>query len=280
MSLIGRIRAKLGLPPRVVRRRILNFDLQVHEGFTYDKVDYDEGWLYLMIHQCRSFYDVGCNVGLYSLLACLENPARRVVAIEPNPAACALAAANLRMNGVTSQITFVESAVGDQVGQEARLHAVGSGAAGSVFKSHVPTAEKKGASIAVKLTTLDWIMDETKVVPDLVKIDIEGYEAWALEGACKMADLQKTRFMIEVHSGKELPMKTNGERILKWCRDHNYDAYYLKQHLKVETYEPFADRGRCHLMLQPKGWGYPPHLNELSQSDPLEKAQELITRNS
>ncbi len=260
------------MPSMVIRTHFLDFDLTVRGGALKTVADYDDAWLFFLIQRSRAFYDVGCNVGFFSLLAGLTDKTRKVVAIDPNPRALSETAETLFLNGIAEQVTFVAAGVSDHEKDNAAFHTVGSGAAGSFFKSHAKTAARQNKSMQVKLTTLDSILKKTEIVPDLIKMDIEGYEWRALKGAVQIAQLKKTRFLIEVHSNPELPMKENGQHLLDWCGQNGYDAYYLSKHEKLNDVEPFVKRGRCHLLLQPSGWAYPEGLNQISQGDPLEKA--------
>jgi len=56
---------------------------------------------------------------------------------------------------------------------------------------------------------------------------------------------------------------------LDWCKDLGYSAWYLKTEERLESPETIAHRGRCHLLLQPKAWGYPEWLRGIKQSSPL-----------
>ncbi len=67
------------------------------------------------------------------------------------------------------------------------------------------------------------------VIPDLVKIDVEGPEAIVLQGANRLAVKGHTKFFLEMHSNRSLPMVENAQMIIDWCKDHHYQAWYLKR---------------------------------------------------
>jgi FkbM family methyltransferase len=271
------IKSRIGLPPPIVCSSVLGVDLSVRADTFPQQPDYDDAWAYALISQCSVFFDVGSNVGEMSLLACLGNPGRRVVTMDANPRALAIAAENLFLNGFSRRIRFVHAFVGETEDQEIEFFTVGTGQAGSRFRSHAKTADAANSSFKVKTTTLNSIARELNLVPDLIKIDIEGAEAEALSGAKELI-IHRPRFIVEMHSPTELPMLENGHRVLRWCREVNYDAYYLKKHLLVTSPEVFAGRGRCHLYLQPRGEEYPFYLKEIEQGATLEKAHDVLMK--
>ena len=64
-------------------------------------------------------------------------------------------------------------------------------------------------------------------------------------------------------------MVDNAERVLDWCRRFSYSAWYLRDHARLDQATTLADRGRCHLLLQPADWPYPDWLQGIPQSAPL-----------
>jgi hypothetical protein len=91
-----------------------------------------------------------------------------------------------------------------------------------------------------------------------------------LAGAKRCAALQKTRFLVEMHSNAELSMAENANRILAWCAEQKYRGWYLSEGTPLHSSEDVKTRGRCHLLLQPAGWPYPSWLEGIPQSAGLE----------
>ena len=59
-----------------------------------------------------------------------------------------------------------------------------------MFSGHAETAKAVNSYYFVSQMTIDTIVDKVKVVPDLIKIDVEGAESLALEGAVCLAEKQ------------------------------------------------------------------------------------------
>lgn len=122
-----------------------------------------------------TFVDVGAHVGLFSLLAArIVGPTGRVIAIEPVPATAAALRATINANGLSGVVTLVETAAGAERG----LGTLSVEAAGG-YSSLLPS-ETSANKVVANILPLDEIL--AGVVPDVVKIDVEGWEAKVIEG--------------------------------------------------------------------------------------------------
>jgi FkbM family methyltransferase len=120
-------------------------------------------------------YDVGAHVGYYTLMASrLVGPGGRVVAFEPNPSNISFLRRHLGLNGVDN-VTVIEAAVSSMAGT-AHFDAGGEPSMGHLAST---------GSLEVKLVTIDAIADELDLRPNLIKVDVEGHEPPALEGAMR-----------------------------------------------------------------------------------------------
>ncbi len=274
--LISSIRTRLGLPPALVTRRVLGRTVRVRHGSVRDIPDYDDGWMLAMLGRATVFIDAGCNLGWLSLLSCLENAARQVVCIDANPQALSFAAENLFINGYSSRIRFVQSFLSDQDGETVDFYALGAGEAGSRFASHARSASATGRTLHIASITLDSLCLELSMEPDLIKVDVEGAESAVLRGARQIASQFGPQFIVEMHATGEMPMKTNAQQVLAWCREVDFKAFYLKEHQEIRSSDPIEHRGRCHLLLQPSGQPYPQMLTKIAQGADLEEVYQLM----
>lgn len=114
--------------------------------------------------------DCGANIGLFSLFL---GSAKRVLAIEPNPASRTILRRNLEANQVAA--TIIQGAVSARPGT-LRLTAGG--------RSSVYAQVAEDGEVQVDAFTLDQIMARYGVeAVDLLKLDLEGHELDALRGA-------------------------------------------------------------------------------------------------
>lgn len=127
-------------------------------------------------------FDIGANVGLYSLLAAAENPNADIHAFEPTPELVGVLDGNIQLNGFQN-ISVNPVAVG-KTSREGTLHRC-TGSDGSNEGMNFVTAEStQDAGLPVKIITLDDYCRQHQIRHvDLAKMDIEGGEFEALLGA-------------------------------------------------------------------------------------------------
>lgn len=254
----------LGKPFRVVR------------GTIRKHPDYDDAWLLALAYHSRIVFDIGCNVGQTAFILLYPGVIERIIMIDANPDALTIAAKNLILNHLSHKAIFVCGFVSDRIGGNIEFFTIGSGAAGSMYRSHAKTASMMHSSFFVPTLSVDWLCSWFNLVPDLIKVDVEGAEVKVLQGAKEIAKKQKTRFFVEMHSNPELPMSENVKQLLHWCRDLNYTAWYLKEKVKLEDPEQIKGRGRCHLLLLPNGEKFPDYLRPIPQSCSLTDALKIL----
>ncbi len=122
-----------------------------------------------------TFVDVGANVGLFTLLAArIVGSTGRVIAIEPAPATANALRATVNANGLSSIVRVEEIAVGAEPGLGTL--SVESNCAHSTL---LPSDTATGRVVA-SIAPLDEILGGT--VPDMVKIDVEGWEPKVIAG--------------------------------------------------------------------------------------------------
>lgn len=139
--------------------------------------------------------DIGANIGWYSLLVSRLSQGRcQVLAFEPDPDNFARLQRNLKLNGI-DQVSAFNLAVGEHAAT-LQLHRYGKSNAGrhSLVDLHA------GETIPVQVVSLDdW---STNSLPEgpirLLKMDIEGYEVFALRGARHL--LARCEWLLLEHS--------------------------------------------------------------------------------
>jgi FkbM family methyltransferase len=156
-----------------------------------------------------AFLDLGAYVGPFSLLASrLVGPEGRVVAFEPDPASRRLLESNLTANGATN-VTVVPFAVGQQGGT---VHFVASGdSAGRIGDE---------GDIEVRQVNLDDYCVQHGLVPTVMKIDIEGGEAAALDGSRVVRGLRE--LILEIHEPQLREQGVDPERFLAALGRHRF----------------------------------------------------------
>ncbi|MFA5249249.1 MAG: FkbM family methyltransferase [Candidatus Paceibacterota bacterium] len=122
------------------------------------------------------FVDVGANIGLLTVIAAgAVGEEGKVVSIEPHPKIFGFLRKNIKLNNF-SNVEAHNLAVGDKIGELLF----------SDHKSDEQNMVSTGGSIKVKAVLLDSLVSPDIKKIDLLKIDIEGYELFALKGASSL----------------------------------------------------------------------------------------------
>jgi FkbM family methyltransferase len=138
-------------------------------------------------------YDLGANVGYYTLLsAVLAGPRGRVFAFEPLPRNLEFLRRHLSLNRIDNA-TVIEAAVTDR-GGTVRFEEDASTSKGRIGAQ---------GSLEVRSVALDELVARERMPrPDLLKIDIEGGEFLALQGARRILTESHPVIFLSTHSGK------------------------------------------------------------------------------
>jgi FkbM family methyltransferase len=137
------------------------------------------------------FFDVGANVGYYSLLASrLVGATGRVIALEPSVRNVALLHRHVTMNGA-SNIRVVPAACADRF-------SIATFSAGENFATgHISESDAAGA--IVPTVTVD-ALTQASAAPNVIKIDVEGAEVEVLRGASETLARSAPVIYLSVHS--------------------------------------------------------------------------------
>jgi FkbM family methyltransferase len=142
--------------------------------------------------------DVGAHHGVFSVCCCPRGrrgePPTRVLAVEPSPEALPLLRANA---GVQRAEWIVEPAAASDRPGTLRFYP-------GLIHMLVAAPELHGAAgntppVEVAADTLDAICARHGFTPDLIKIDVEGFEREALEGARGLLASARPRVILEWH---------------------------------------------------------------------------------
>jgi len=143
-------------------------------------------------------FDVGANVGAYVLqLAHWSGPSGRVVAFEPNAGAREVLARHIAWNQLTGRVEIVPAAVGAEAGEQV-LYAAGADGMSRLARPNNALRESAHEE-QVAVTTIDAYCAAGHAPPDVLLIDIEGFEFEALRGAASTLLAKPVIIVVEMH---------------------------------------------------------------------------------
>jgi FkbM family methyltransferase len=143
------------------------------------------------------FYDLGANIGLFSLIAArLVGPTGKVISFEPDPEAAARLRRNIVRNGYQNT-TVVQAGVWSETGR--RLFAVADASSPDRGVGRFAAAEAEGQDSLIDCITLDDFLKNV-AAPDAITCDMESAEVEVLRGAKKILQGYRPWIVCELHS--------------------------------------------------------------------------------
>jgi FkbM family methyltransferase len=232
-------------------RSRIRIDLQSRFGFityTYGVEDPDIALVGSLLALGDIFIDGGAHVGMFILVAAARvGPTGKVLAFEPAPAARSQLLQNLEL----SRFSWVEvsaRALADCAGAR-NFIAFSNDAWGS--SSFAPPPEFAGGSVEpVERTTLDAAiadLDRTRI--RLVKLDLEGAEYAALQGAQSVLRDVQPDFLVELEPEHLARQGTSVADVVSLFDKHGYRFFSVDgngQDGVVLTPEPNPGKGGAH----------------------------------
>lgn len=167
------------------------------------------------------FFDVGANVGSYTLLASGVCNAKSI-AIEPVKSTFEILNKNIGLNSLQDKVSAINAAVGAKKGTIAFTSDEDTG-------NHVITENDSNTAgiINVPVITIDSLIN---AAPVLIKIDVEGYETEVLKGMENALDLPMLKAIIIELNGSGTRYGYDEEKIhngllAKEFRPYSYDPF-------------------------------------------------------
>jgi FkbM family methyltransferase len=176
-------------------------------------------WIKAAISPGEVLYDIGANVGGYSLIALSRGA--KVVAFEPHHENFRELCRNVGLNKLEADAILVPVALSDQRG--ALRNPSFSGPAGQ----SMTLEEEGGGPVSIIAARLDDLRDDFQLpAPNHVKIDVDGFELKVLKGAQQTFGVQELRTcLIEIDLRAESPDEDRVASVCKFFAEHGFTAF-------------------------------------------------------
>jgi len=167
--------------------------------------------------------DVGANIGYYSTLySRVVGQNGKVLAIEPSPVNFEYLKNNLKLQNFDNYLVF-NCASGDK--EDSVRFLVDKRANKCMIVQDENEFPENSNIISVPVRKIDDIITESKVDRvDFLKIDVEGYEWFSIQGGLKTIQKFKPSIQIEIHFNR-LGHETT-QKILTTLKNENYQIIY------------------------------------------------------
>lgn len=193
----------------------------------------DMGFLLHFLRAEDVFFDIGANVGSFTLLSSGVCGAISF-ALEPVPGTFDILGKNVGLNSLQDKVSALNAAAGAAAGSIAFT-------TGLDTTNHVVAADEKtnGDTVNVPVITIDSL--SIKNPPSLIKIDVEGYETEALKG---MGDT------LNAPSLKAIIIELNGDGERYGYNEQDIHELLVSKDFKPFTYDPFT-----RVLTEVTAWG-------------------------
>lgn len=172
------------------------------------------------------FWDVGANIGLYSIYAALKFDKKiKIIAFEPSSSNIRILTRNISINNFSEIINVNQIALTDKKNVFLNMNEP-EFIEGSSLNTFGENFNYEGKEFRSKQkykifgTTLDSMIDEKiLMVPDYIKIDVDGIEHLILRGGDKLFFSEKIKsVLIEINENFE----NQKNSILSFMQNHNF----------------------------------------------------------
>ena len=190
-----------------------------------------------MFERSTTFIDVGANCGLYSILGALWNPNLDVIAFEPVPQIFSGLKQNVALNQLEGRVRCENIALSSKSGRATLFLPFGDGVnietTGTLLTDSWQVREGS-TSIEVETVRFDEYEARHPMRVDLIKIDVEDFEADVLEGM--RATIMRARPFIVC---EVLPRAHRNERTREIVEALNYQPYWITPvgYIKVPRFD-------------------------------------------
>lgn len=171
------------------------------------------------------FFDVGANIGVFSLLAGSIITKGKIYSFEPVPSALDVLYQNIRINRIEGRVKIIEKVISDKNGHEKfNIQNVSE-------KSHISTHKSKG--VLIQSVRLDDFCKKNNIkFIDFIKIDVEGAEMKVLKGFEYY--LKNERVGVLIIELNTLSEGVSAQKTLDYMRQFKYSTFKIDNNLKLK----------------------------------------------
>lgn len=214
------------------QKLFLNLSKKLESSYLLGKYDHQISInLLKIIKEDWIVWDCGTYLGFYTLF--FAKNCKKVFAFEPDQVNFERTKLNLINNGYSNFELFNvaisnENGTADFIVSNNTNSHLPIGYIGSTKEEYSKTVENIQEVIKIPTKTLDTLSKELGV-PNLVKIDIEGAELYAIDHMIELAQNAITSFLIESHN------QQTDEKIYNFAKSHNLNIYDIETLIPINS---------------------------------------------
>jgi FkbM family methyltransferase len=177
------------------------------------------------------FWDIGANIGLYSIYNYLKHPKSITIAFEPSSSNLRVLTRNISINNLEKNIKVVTTPLTNKknIFQEMKEGQFVEGGALNSFGEKFDFEGKEfKATMKYNLlgTTINYLLENSILdIPDYIKIDVDGIEHLILEGGDKFLNNKKVKSLsIEINEN----FKEQYDKVLNLMNKYEFKLLHKK----------------------------------------------------
>lgn len=176
-----------------------------------------------LISPSATIFDIGANIGWYSINLSKGVPDANVVAFEPVPSTYQQLLSNLALNDVKNVQAHNIGLSNDEGTKDMYVYKEGMGNASLRDLSGRDHVEK----ITARFSTMDRFVHENKIYPDFIKCDVEGAELFVFQGGTETLRQYKPVVFTEMLRKWSAKFDYHPNDIISFFADIGYLCYVI-----------------------------------------------------
>jgi FkbM family methyltransferase len=168
-------------------------------------------------------FDIGAHCGLISTLWCGARTGNQAFCFEPSPLLFQDILEIRELNGFGERMNVTQAAIGETEGRTSMLIDPVGGFVQSRHFDHTMWSAPRSIEVAVE--TIESASNRLGVVPNFVKLDIEGYEYEAIKGSVPFLTAHRPTLFLELHLNYLEERKLSAKVVIDLLRECGYSFF-------------------------------------------------------
>lgn len=175
------------------------------------------------------FLDIGAHHGMMSLPLLNKSPARKSIMVEASSATCQIIQHHLAANHLEDRTILRHLAISDTDNRSESFVLLGDGTGSSnhlgSLHDGLPEATRSEPVTTIRVDTL---VESLGARPDVIKIDIEGWEVKAVRGMIHTLETQRPHVVIGLHYVWIKEVGDDVSELFQILRDFHYEIEHVR----------------------------------------------------
>jgi len=193
------------------------------------------------------FWDIGANIGLYSIYNSLKHKKSQTISFEPSTSNLRVLSRNISINNLFDRIKIFTAPL-TKGGNKFLIMKEGEFQEGGALNSFGENFDFEGKKFSSKMnyqiygTNINYLIDNKILdIPDYIKIDVDGIEHLILEGGNKYLNNKKIKSLsIEINEN----FTKQHEKVIEIMKKNDFKILHKKRNEDLFKNDPYSKFNR------------------------------------